>query len=41
MVLQRSKGRAWVGVWKAVRSEWEDFKSRTTFRVGNGKRVKF
>ena len=30
-----------VGVWKAIRNEWEDIISRSHFIVGNGRRVNF
>ena len=30
-----------VGVWKAIRNGWEDFKVRACFRVGFGNMVKF
>ena len=33
----------WYGVrvWKAIKSGWDGFKRKMTFKVGNGKRVKF
>lgn len=30
-----------IGFWKAIKFEWETFKNRTCFNVGNGGRVKF
>ena len=30
-----------VGVWKAIRNDWEDLKVRMRFKVGSGNRVKF
>ncbi|RVX09662.1 F-box protein [Vitis vinifera] len=39
-----SKGgrdRYGVGVWKAIRNGWEDFRSHSRFLVGDGTRVKF
>ena len=30
-----------VGLWKAIRKEWNYLSSRLAFQVGNGKRVRF
>ena len=35
------RGGFGVGVWKAIRREWEGIQDRSCFAVGNGKRVKF
>ena len=30
-----------VGVWKAIRKDWESIRSRSHFVVGNGRKVRF
>ena len=35
------KGAYGVGVWKAIRKDWENIHSRSCFVVGNGRKVKF
>ena len=30
-----------VGMWKAIKNEWEGIRSRSRFLVGNGKMIKF
>ena len=30
-----------VGVWKTIKKGWDLFFNRTTFEVGNGRRLKF
>lgn len=35
------RGRYGVGVWKAIRHGWEDFKDKTRLQVGLGNWVKF
>ncbi|RVW13852.1 hypothetical protein CK203_079439 [Vitis vinifera] len=41
MVLKGGRDRYGVGVWKAIRNGWEDFRSHSRFLVGDGTRVKF
>ena len=30
-----------VGIWKAIRGGWEDFKNKTRFKIASRNRVKF
>nr|CAN62954.1 hypothetical protein VITISV_018196 [Vitis vinifera] len=36
-----ARGGYGVGVWKAIRKEWEGIRCRSRFIVGNGRKVKF
>ena len=38
--LQEARGMHGVGLWKAIRENWEAFKTRTRF-FDNGRRIKF
>ena len=33
--------RIGVGLWKAIRKEWDNLSSKLAFQVGNGQRVRF
>ena len=35
------RGAYVVGVWKAIRKDWENIRSRSRLIVGNGRKVKF
>ena len=39
--LRVARGGYGVGVWKAIRKEWEGICCRSRFIVGNGRKVKF
>ena len=39
--LQEARGMHGVGLWKAIRENWEAFKTRTRFLVDNGRRINF
>ena len=41
VVLQRLRDRYGVGVWKAIKNDWENIRTHSGFIVGDDTRVKF
>ena len=39
--VQKKGGAYGVGLWKAIKKDWEIIRSRSRFIVGNGRKVKF